>query len=189
MLVIPSNNSKPYSLPLFLSVLSGALLAIFVPVRRSRRWTGSTWRLPSALCSLYLWLSHLALLVPPQLFNWWSPNLDSRGGEENKSGWFSFSLSTWLPPATAKLFQSYIHGHLRHCNTSYLCPTQDRCTPLPQRWAQVPSAKPKRQDGSAISHSDHRVWLYYRVRTMFCGCNPPRQTHWNMCRFVNWQKK
>lgn len=137
MLVIPSNNSKPYSLPLFLSVLSGALLAIFVPVRRSRRWTGSTWRLRSALWSLYLWLSHLALLLPPQLYNWWSPNLDSRGGEDNKSGRFSFSLYTLLLPATAKLFQSYIHGHLRHCNTSYLCPTQDRCTPLPQRWAQM----------------------------------------------------
>lgn len=185
MLVIPCNNSKLYSLPLFLSVLSGALLAIFVPVRRSRRWTGSTWRLQSALWSLYLWLSHLALLVPPQLFNWRSPNLDSRGGEEN--GWFSFSLYTLLLQATAKLFQ-YIHGHLRHCNTSYLCPFQDQCTPLPQRWAQVPSAKPKQQDGSTISHSDHRVWLYDRVRPMFHGCNPPRQTQWNMCRFMNWKK-
>lgn len=185
MLVIPSNNSKPYSLPLFLSVLSGALLVIFVPVRRSRRWTGSTWRLRSALWSLYLWLSHLALLLPPQLYNWWSPNLDSRGGEENKSGRFSFSLYTSTSHSqTVSIVYSWPFKTLQHLIfVSHSRSVHTIATKVSS------NAKPKRQDGSAISHWDHRVWLYYRVRPMFCGCNPPRQTHWNMCRFVNWQKK
>lgn len=93
--------------PLSLSDLPGVLLAISVIVRRRSLfdWLSVTSSLSGGfMYGCQIKHAHLAPHVTPQLFNWWSPNLDSRGQEENKRDYFSFPLCILLLPSTAKLY-------------------------------------------------------------------------------------
>lgn len=111
--------------PLSLSDLPGVLLAISVIVRRRSLfdWLSVTSSLSGGfMYGCQIKHAHLAPHVTPQLFNWWSPNLDSRGQEENKRDYFSFPLCILLLSSTAKLYCTvlYICSHLRYYNSPFV---------------------------------------------------------------------
>ena len=166
-------------LPLSLSVLPGVLLAIFVSVRSSLLdWLSVTSLLSGAfMYGCHIKHAHLAPHVTPQLFNSWSTNYNSKGGQKNKKGYFSFPLHILLIPSTVKLYFTvylFSFGILQQL----FCPTKDQCP-------QMPSAN----CNNRMLHKPHSAMPFSKWDRCSVGAVLPERPTGAVCILDNCQKK